>query len=137
VSHFKKFRDNVRISILNTVLVAMSLFRLHLRPSQIALALGIGVFVGCTPFFGLHTAIVAVIALVFRLNAAVLWLGSQISIPPLAPILAYTSIKVGEGSWLKGSLVVGSLLGTCLGLVTFIATTVARRKVKYRKANWT
>src|SRR5207245_10597151 len=39
-------------------------------PPRIALALAVGVFVGCTPFVGVQTLLSLVIALAFRLNRA-------------------------------------------------------------------
>jgi hypothetical protein len=95
ISHFRKFRDNVRISILNTLLVALSLCRRHSEPLPAALAVGIGTFVGTTPLYGLHSAIVIIISVVFRLNAPLLLLGSQIPIPPLAPFLALACLNIG------------------------------------------
>ena len=96
VSHFNKFWDNVRISCLNTVFVVVSLLKTHKSPRELAIATGSGVFIGCTPFFGLHTAIVAAVSFLFRLNAGVLWLGSQVSIPPLAPFLIIGSVTIGK-----------------------------------------
>ena len=96
VSHFNKLWDNVRISCLNTVFVVVSLLKTHRSPREVALATGSGVFIGCTPFFGFHTAIVALVSFVFRLNAGFLWAGSQISIPPLAPFLVIGSISIGH-----------------------------------------
>ena len=133
VSHFHKFWDNLRISLLNTVLVVVSLLRTHCEPKQIGLAVGTGVLVGCTPFFGFHTPIAAFLAFVFRFNAAYLWLGTQISIPPLAPFIALASMRLGswltgqspEGAaafswnWLLGSLGVGAVLGLLAGLGSY------------------
>jgi predicted LPLAT superfamily acyltransferase len=46
ISHFRKFRDNVRISLLNTLLVTQSLFRRHLSPRKSAAALLAGAVAG-------------------------------------------------------------------------------------------
>lgn len=96
VSHFNKFRDNVRISFLNTILVIVSLLRSHTSPARRGIALGAGVFIGCTPFFGFHTFLVGAAAFFFRLNAGIMFLGSQISIPLLAPFLILSSIWLGS-----------------------------------------
>jgi predicted LPLAT superfamily acyltransferase/uncharacterized protein (DUF2062 family) len=146
VSHFHKFWDNARISLLNTILVAVSLLKSHQSAREIGLAVGIGVLVGCTPLMGFHTLIVAALAFAFRLNAAYMWLGTQISIPPLAPFLAIASIQIGslmfaggisEGvlafswHWFVGSLVVGSVLGIALGAAAiFSARTLTRGRLK-------
>ncbi|MBS1961830.1 MAG: DUF2062 domain-containing protein [Bdellovibrionales bacterium] len=96
VSHFHKFRDNARISLLNTILVVVSLLKTHRSPRQLATAIGVGVLVGTTPFFGMHFLIGGALAFVFRLNAAAVFLGTQISIPPLAPFLALASVLTGH-----------------------------------------
>jgi predicted LPLAT superfamily acyltransferase/glycosyltransferase involved in cell wall biosynthesis len=96
VSHFDKFWDNVRISCLNTLLVTLSLLKSNRSPRSTAFALGIGVWVGCTPFFGFHSLIVVGIALLFRLNVLPLWIGSHISLPPLAPLIVMGSITLGN-----------------------------------------
>jgi len=95
VSHFDKFWDNVRISCLNTVLVVLALLRSHRSPPEFGAALGVGVFIGCTPFFGLHTLLVAGASFLLRLNAGIMFLGSQVSIPPLAPFVIIAAIAVG------------------------------------------
>ena len=96
VSHFNKLWDNVRISCLNTVLVVLTLFKSYREPRKVGTAFGTGVFVGCSPFYGFHTLIVAAISLFLRLNAGLLFLGSQIAIPPLAPFLIFASIWIGS-----------------------------------------
>jgi predicted LPLAT superfamily acyltransferase/glycosyltransferase involved in cell wall biosynthesis len=95
VSHFNKLWDNVRISCLNTVLVILTLLNSYRAPRKIGIAFGTGVFIGCTPFYGFHTVIVAIVSLFFRLNAGLLFLGSQIAIPPIAPFLIFASIWIG------------------------------------------
>lgn len=96
VSHFDKFTDNVRISLLNTLLVVVSLIKSQISAAKMATSLGLGVFLGCTPFYGFHTLLVAVAAFAFRLNAGLLFLGSQVSIPPLMPFLVFGSVVLGR-----------------------------------------
>ncbi len=134
VSHFRKGWDNFRISVLNTVLVTVSLLREHTSPFESALAVGVGVFVGCTPLFGLHTGIVILLGLLFRWNIAYLWLGTQISLPPLVPFLIWGSEKIGSQFWgdrLEGPLagllhwgtgfgILGIILGTSIGILVYV-----------------
>lgn len=161
VSHFDKFWDNVRISLLNCVLVTVSLLRGHTQSWKSSLALGLGVFIGCTPFFGLHMLMAAIVAFVFRLNFLFLFVGTNISIPPLMPLLAFASITIGhfllgESStqltiptsfedallhsktfffqWLLGSMVVGTVLGLLAGSLSFIFKSTLAQK---SKAAWT
>ena len=96
ISHFRKFRDNLRISLLNTALVVVSLLRTHRSPARLGLAVGLGVLIGTTPFFGFHMLIASALAFIFRLNAAAMVIGTQISIPPLAPFLILASVFTGH-----------------------------------------
>lgn len=157
ISHFNKFTDNARISLLNVILVAISLFRSGLSPKQMAKGVGLGVFIGCTPFFGLHTFIVTILALLFRLNVVVSWIGTQISIPPIAPLLIFSSLLIGHkltgsqlmvgldeisfklaynefGLYLLGSLVTGSILGSTFGGLVYLIFKCKQRQQKIQ--NW-
>jgi predicted LPLAT superfamily acyltransferase/glycosyltransferase involved in cell wall biosynthesis len=164
VSHFHKFRDNLRISVLNTVLVIVSLLKTHRSPRSLAFAVGTGVLIGTSPFFGMHFLIAGAISFFFRLNAAAVLLGTQISIPPLAPLLVLGSILTGHriltafgvaaplddlsGGNAKvvlgialhhfGQWFLGSLiLGSLLGLLFGILTYLAARRLQPAKATWT
>src|SRR5262249_40096151 len=66
VSHFHKFWDNARLSMLNTVLVVLTFLKSRRSPAQLAAAAGVGVMIGTTPFFGLHTLIVAAASFLLR-----------------------------------------------------------------------
>lgn len=137
VSHFNKFRDNLHLTILNTILVSVSLLRRKDAPVKSALATAIGVFVGCMPVYGLHTLIVAGLAFLFRMNFIYLWLGTHISLPPLVPFLIlgakYTStLYLGhspEGifgishDWIVGILI----FATGASLVAFVGVYFLKR----------
>ncbi len=71
---------------------------LHLddAPRRIALGLAVGVFISCTPFYGLHTALAIVAALLFRLNKATTLTGAWLNLPWFAPFVYGLSLKVGE-----------------------------------------
>jgi uncharacterized protein (DUF2062 family) len=66
-----------------------------------AAAIALGVFIGISPFWGLHTLLVFSLAAIFRLNKVIAFLFSNISIPPLIPFIIY-------GSYQMGSLVSGN-----------------------------
>ena len=149
VSHFNKLWDNVRISLLNTLLVTISLFRTHGSANELATGLAAGVLVGCTPFYGFHSFIVVGVALLMRLNLIVVWLGSHISLPIFAPFLIYAELYVGKAwlhvgadagvgedfaAWLAGSL----LVGTALASVTWVVAYLTAKYIKARKpsSNW-
>ena len=87
VTHFHKIKDNLRLVVLNTILVCVSLLKRNDAPLKSAFATAVGVFVGCLPLYGLHTFIIAALAFVLRINFVYLFLGTQISIPPLVPLI--------------------------------------------------
>jgi uncharacterized protein (DUF2062 family) len=70
---------------------------LHLDdpPRRLACALAVGVFISCTPFWGLQTLLAIVAAGVFRLNRAVTLTGTWINLPWFAPLVYGAAIKVG------------------------------------------
>ena len=145
VSHFDKFWDNARLSVLNTALVTVSLLRAHHSPLKTSLALGVGVLIGCTPFFGFHGLIAAAFAFIFRLNFIFLILGTQVSIPPLAPFLAWASVSLGSKlglaesgflKWLYGSFVLGLGLGSATILISYPLILLMKKSPK-KKVNWT
>ncbi len=71
---------------------------LHLddAPWRIALGLAVGVFIGFTPFYGLHTALAIVVAFLLRLNKAATVTGAWLNLPWFAPFVYGLSLKVGE-----------------------------------------
>jgi uncharacterized protein (DUF2062 family) len=70
---------------------------LHLDdpPPRIALALAVGVFIGCTPFWGLQTLLSLVVAVVLRLNRAATVTGTWLNLPWIAPFVYGAALKVG------------------------------------------
>lgn len=133
VSHFHKLKDNFRITMLNICLTTVSLFREQTSPVKSALAVGVGVFIGSTPLYGLHTMIVAALAFVLRLNFIYLWVGTNISLPPLVPLLLIGSHYIGQSVMQKSSetvsLFVGSaFLGLILGIISAILVYIIKKK---------
>ncbi|MDT0641878.1 DUF2062 domain-containing protein [Zunongwangia sp. F363] len=121
VTHFRPFRDIARITLLYMWFVLVSFFYIHPRnkyqdfkrkgfvrfwkediiksqepPHKKAAAIALGVFIGISPFWGLHTLLVFLLAAVFRLNKVIAFLFSNISIPPLIPFIVYGSYQVGS-----------------------------------------
>jgi glycosyltransferase involved in cell wall biosynthesis len=120
VSHFRPFKDFTRISILNTILVIISL--LYIKPRDFffrfkrkgikrfflenilhsedsiakkSLSIALGVFIGIAPLWGFQTIIVIALAIALRLNKVIAFASSNISIPPFIPFIIYGSLKVG------------------------------------------
>ncbi|HLE43655.1 MAG TPA: DUF2062 domain-containing protein [Methylomirabilota bacterium] len=71
---------------------------LHLdeSPSRLAASIAVGVFIGTTPFFFLHTLLAVLVALLFRLNMAATITGAWINLPWFAPFVYAFCLKLGE-----------------------------------------
>jgi glycosyltransferase involved in cell wall biosynthesis len=120
ISHFRPFRDFTRISILNTILVAIAL--LYIKPRDFfrglkkkelpatwrkallnadesdgvkALSVGFGIFMGIVPLWGFQLLIAIPIAFVARLNKLLVIIAANISIPPMIPLILYLSHRTG------------------------------------------
>lgn len=120
VSHFRPFRDFTRISIVNTVLVLIlflyikprdlyrtfkkksfskfvkeDLLSLSDTPEKKAWSMALGTFIGIAPFWGFQSFLAITLAMTFRLNKALSFTCSNISIPPMIPILILGSLQLG------------------------------------------
>ena len=108
-----------------------------------AAAIGMGVFLGCLPFYGFHLLMCWAFGAVFRLNRLKMYLAANISNPFVAPWLIFAELQAGawlrHGSFqalspqaigtagvgvvgldlLAGSLVVGSVLAVLAGGATY------------------
>jgi glycosyltransferase involved in cell wall biosynthesis len=120
VSHFRPFTDFTRISILNTVLVTIAL--LYIKPRDLlrkikkkgikkfllenilesddsnakkAMSIALGVFIGICPFWGFQTVLVLFLAVLLKLNKAIAFAFSNVSIPPMIPFIVYGSLQIG------------------------------------------
>jgi uncharacterized protein (DUF2062 family) len=86
------------------VLLSWRRFREHARgvlhldeePSRLAAGMAVGVFIGCTPFYGLHTLIALLVAVLFRLNKVATVTGAWINLPWFAPFVYAFSLRLGE-----------------------------------------
>lgn len=124
----------------------------HADPARLGVAVGLGVLVGCSPFFGVQTLVGLGLAWILRLNRVAVLLGLQISVPPLTPFVLFADAQLGalslRGQWLPlsveamravrsfrevadllGVLVLGgAILGAVLAVVTGLATTLVIRR---------
>ncbi len=153
VSHFDKFRDNVKISLLNTVLVIISLLKSNISRGKIIASISLGAFIGVLPIYGFQVFIAAFVSLIFRLNFPLMFIAGQISIPPLIPIWTFISLKIGSyltGNTIVfvfdenilsrakvffsilfvGSIVLGTILGCLFGIVAYLMTMEKKKKKK-------
>lgn len=120
VSHFRPFKDFSRISVLNTILVVIAIFYIKPRdffnrfkkkslreffiedvvgsndsPKVKSTSIALGVFIGIIPIWGFQTITVIFLAVTFRLNKLLAFAGSNISIPPMIPIIVFASLQIG------------------------------------------
>ncbi|MEO2060067.1 MAG: DUF2062 domain-containing protein [Mesonia sp.] len=120
VTHFRPVIDITRITLLNIWFVFVSFFfvkpvrklkeirqkggkrfwredilKIQETPLQKAKAITLGVFIGISPFWGLHSLIVFFAAEYFKLNKVLAFFASNVSIPPMIPFLLYFSYQFG------------------------------------------
>jgi uncharacterized protein (DUF2062 family) len=88
------------------------------RPAGLAMAVALGIFVGCTPFYGIQTVLVFAFAALFRLNPFLAFLGSQVSIGPVG--LGIAGIEVALGEWLRYGRWAMPKAATGLGLAKWL-----------------
>lgn len=110
-----------------------------------ATAVGVGVFIGCLPFYGFHLLLCWITGWLFGLNRLKVYIAANISNPLIAPSLIFTELQAG--AWLRrgafhaltlqtakttdlsvfgldiltGSLALGATLGAALALVTYLS----------------
>lgn len=179
VSHFRPLQDFTRISILNTYLVILTFLYIKPRdffsslvkkkfkdfikedlltigdsPLKKSLAIALGIFIGIAPFWGFQTVIVLFLASFLKLNRFIAFSFSNISIPPMIPIIILASIKIGylmTGSeidisydfdywvthfkelkglkeYLIGSFTLASISALVIGSVSFFMFNLSNRK---------
>lgn len=68
-------------------------------PVRQAAAVALGIFIGCTPFYGFHLALTLVFGTLLRLNRLKVYVAAQISNPFMAPFLYASEVQVG--GWLR------------------------------------
>jgi glycosyltransferase involved in cell wall biosynthesis len=121
ISHFRPFADFTRISVLNTFLVLIGflyikprdlLRRLFLKqkwkevfidelfdPAQSdmrkSVSVAFGIFMGILPIWGFQLILAIFVAVLLRLNKGLVIVFANISIPPMIPLIIYTSYRFG------------------------------------------
>jgi glycosyltransferase involved in cell wall biosynthesis len=121
ISHFRPFKDFTRISILNTVLVIITflyinprnffrkLFDKEKRQQLInehifntkqsdelkAISVAFGIFMGILPIWGFQLVLAIFLAIIFKLNKALVIVAANISLPPMIPVIIFLSYKAG------------------------------------------
>lgn len=68
----------------------------ELTARRLAQSVALGLFVGCSPFFGFHAIIALGLAFTLRLDVLISYLATNISVPPLLPFLIFAELQVGS-----------------------------------------
>jgi len=75
----------------------------ELTPVRAALSVGVGLFIGVTPLYGLHLLLVIAVCLPLRLDVPISYLAANISMPLISPFLGLAEVELGSfvrtGSW--------------------------------------
>jgi uncharacterized protein (DUF2062 family)/SAM-dependent methyltransferase len=110
-----------------------------------ACAIGVGLFIGCSPFYGFHLLLCWIVGRLLGLNRMKVYLAANVSNPIVAPLILFAELQAGAwlrtGSFLPltletvrtttawqtganlllGSAVVGGVLGAIGALATYLA----------------
>ena len=178
-SHFRTVRDFVHITNRNIILVFQTwLVPLSLRvdwsrgrkdkfghilhefftehahePGRLASSVGLGLFFGILPIYGVQMVVAATVAHKLRINKAITLLASNISIPPIAPFIFCAALVLGHwllkgevlelspqlitretlweylGDWLFGSLALAIGVSVTGTILTYGIARLVRKKV--------
>jgi len=130
----------------------------HRAPGRVFFALLLGFVVGCTPLFGVQIFICMALARLLRLNLPIMYAAANISIPPMVPVLGLTSVQLGTWlttghalalsradfatgqlhqtvqrlfwAWLRGGVLLGTLLGLLIGGAVYVLLTLRNRRAR-------
>jgi uncharacterized protein (DUF2062 family) len=123
-------------------------------PLRLSLAVGLGLFFGIAPIWGYQMIAAAAAAHFLRLNKAITLLASNISIPPMMPLILYGALALGHWlitghklaldfpmrqvtragaleyleQWLVGSLVLALLVAAAGTLVAYSLARLIRQR---------
>ncbi len=179
VSHFRPYKDFFRIGVLNTILVLITF--LYIKPRNLlrsifikknfrqrlseqlynpehsaqlkAISIAFGVFMGIIPIWGFQLVTAIFLAILFKLNKALVIIAANISIPPMIPVIIFASYKAGAfwmgnnamqidfsrsisldsvkknlQQYIYGSITLAILAGVFFGLLTFILLKLFTKK---------
>jgi len=135
----------------------MTLRTEHRTPGKVALAVGVGVFVGCSPLWGFHFPLSVLLATALRLNRMIVYAGANVGNPLTAGPLLFADVQIGHrilhGAWLPirlaevktlgldglvadlliGGVVVGFVLGALLGVAAWLVARAGGHHEAYRE----
>ena len=179
ISHFRPYKDFFRIGVLNTILVLITF--LYLKPRDLlrsifikkdfkqrlneqlynpehsihlkSFSIAFGVFMGIIPIWGFQLVAAIFIAILFRLNKALVIIAANISIPPMIPFIIFGSYKAGAfwmgknamqfdfsrsislesvkknvQQYIYGSITLALIAGIFFGILTFVLLKLFTKK---------
>ncbi|QBO57533.1 DUF2062 domain-containing protein [Chryseobacterium salivictor] len=60
-----------------------------------AKSIALGVFIGLSPFWGLHSFLAVTLSVYFKLNKLLTFMSAQVTFPPLIPLIIFLSMMAG------------------------------------------
>jgi uncharacterized protein (DUF2062 family) len=152
---------NIKASILKTTAFIRSVFSKKTlnkivaqlsNPKQTdalkAFSAAFGIFIGIVPIWGLQTLAAIFLATVFKLNKTLVVLFSQVSLPPLLPLVVLLSYRAGRFwignsktsvhikthflQYICGSITLAIGASVITGLLTFIVLRTIKMVKQYR-----
>ncbi len=60
-----------------------------------AKSVALGIFIGLSPFWGFHSFLAISLSVYFKMNKMLTFMSSQITFPPLIPLIIFVSMLVG------------------------------------------
>jgi len=126
-------------------------------PKELAWAIALGVFAGCTPAVGVHGWLALGLATLFRKNRLFCWIGSRVSNFLILPWIVIAEVQLSHRlrtggfvelhesdalekaptlilDWILGSIPVGIALAALVGVLSFYAFRFRDRRRAAREA---
>ncbi len=122
-----------------------------------AFSVGFGIFMGITPIWGLQTLAAIFLAVVFKLNKALVLIFTHVSFAPFLPVILFLSYKTGQfwvggssntialhakpsfsnisghlGQYIYGSLTLAIVAGVLAGIITYALLRLTKLVKQYR-----
>jgi uncharacterized protein (DUF2062 family) len=129
------------------------LFNTHHSAQVKAFSVGFGIFMGIIPIWGFQLVAAIFLAILFKLNKPLVIITANISIPPMIPLIIFTSYKAGAfwmghhamhidfsrsislesikanlRQYIYGSITLAIVAGVFWGLLTFILLKLFDKK---------
>lgn len=128
------------------------LVRENSTPGELGMAVGVGAFIGCSPWIGIHFLLALYAATRVHLNRIACVAATSISFGPLTAVIAFASIWLGKlllgqplnvprttdwqvlgqfawqslGAWILGSVIIGLAAAFATGLATLYGVRALR-----------